>query len=170
MFSEFDKVVSKLEKDFSDCLKFYQSKKLRKSNKQLSEDVSGLLETAIEELYDGAVAPKKDSEPDIYYNKIPVEIKTTNGEQWRGGAFSKRDGYYLLVSWELIDNKPKFFIAGLNMTKEDWSGGNIGNYYATGFDKKSLVKKHTLNECKLYKGSIKRYYRGKQPCIKLIKE
>ena len=52
---------------------------LRKSNKQKSEDISGLLETAMEDLIEGAVAPKVDHEPDIRLNGKPIEIKTSSG-------------------------------------------------------------------------------------------
>jgi len=170
MFTNFSEVLLKTEKDFLDCINFYNSKGLRKSNKQLSEDLSGLLETNIENTIEGAVAPKVDSEPDIRYNGVPVEIKCTSGEQWRGGAYSKRDGYYLMVTWNVIEGAVKLLCYGLNLTKKDWQGGLTGNYYGTTFGKKQLMEKVEQNLVDEYRGRMEKYSRGGKNCIKVIKE
>lgn len=158
------KVLEPVEQDFKDCLSFYNSKGLVKSNKQLSEDLSGLLETQIEKNYKKAVAPKVDNMPDIVYNGIPIEIKVTNGEQWRGGAYSKRDGFYILVSWAIENGNVKLFVCGTTLTEKDWQGGLKNNYYATVFGKKQLAMKE---DKKVYRGNILRYKKGKQTCTKV---
>ena len=97
-------VVKRLSSDTKELFDFYDKKGLRKSKKQKSEDISGLLETAMADLVEGAVAPKVDSEPDIRLNGNPVEIKTSSGETWRGGAYSKRGGHFIFVTWKLDEN------------------------------------------------------------------
>jgi|DEB0MinimDraft_4_1074332.scaffolds.fasta_scaffold25862_2 hypothetical protein len=133
-----DNVLNGVKSDLKKLLSFYDEVGLRKSNKQLSEDISGLFENNIEKLVEGAVAPKLDSEPDIRFHGEPIEIKTTNGHNWRGGTFSKRPGYYVFVSWEIVDGEPKFFVAGTPLLESDWKGGGE-NYYATHYGKKELV-------------------------------
>jgi len=137
------------------------------SNKQSSEHLSAILESVIQKFCPGAVAPKKDSEPDVIVDGIPVEIKTTSGDQWRGGAYSKRPGYYLLLSWEASGCDLNLFCAGLNLKEKDWAGGNTNNYYATSFGKKQLLEKIRNNEVELFMGSVNAYERGKKECIKL---
>ena len=103
-------VVERLTSDTKKVFDFYDLMKMKKSDKNKSEDISSLLETAMEDLIEGAVAPKVDSEPDIRLNGDPVEIKTSSGETWRGGAYSKRGGHFVFVTWELGDNNiPSFF-------------------------------------------------------------
>lgn len=159
-------VIAKLKRDTKELFDFYDLKGLRKSAKQKSEDISGLLENSISELVVGAVAPKVDSEPDIWYDNKAVEIKTTNGDQWRGGTFSKRAGYYLFVSWKLIeDNNLKLFISGVSLEEHDWKVSSSKNYYATSYGKKELVENH--DKVTQYVGELVSYKKGKQQCIKL---
>ena len=66
------KVVERLSSDTKELFDFYDEKRLIKSDKQKSEDISGLLETAMEDLIEGAVAPKVDHEPDIRLNGKPI--------------------------------------------------------------------------------------------------
>ena len=96
-----NEVLDKLRSDTKRLFDIYDEFGLSKTPKQKSEDISALLENAIEEYIDGAVAPKVDSEPDIYYYGKPVEIKTSAGTSWRGGTFSKRPGYYVFVTYSL---------------------------------------------------------------------
>ena len=152
-----NEVLHKLRSDTKRLFDIYDEFGLVKTAKQKSEDISGLLEVAIAEFIDGAVAPKKDKEPDILLhtkdNIIVVEIKTTNGESWRGGTFSKRPGYYIFVSWKLDEfNYPSFYIAGIDLKEEDWKSSNSDNYYATTYSKKELY----LNKDKVttYVGSL----------------
>ena len=49
-------VIERLYNDTKETFDFYDKKGLRKSNKQKSEDISGLLETAMADLITGAVA------------------------------------------------------------------------------------------------------------------
>ena len=161
---------------FNKLLKVYDKFNLTKPKKNLSEDLSGLFENAFVEYYqdtEQCYAPKKDSEPDIILNGHPIEVKCTAGENWRGGHFSKRPGWYLLIAWDVVepeyefkDKIIKFFVAGLDMEIQDWEKGMVGNYYATSFTKKSLAEK----DFREYKGNIKRYNRGKVNCLKVIKE
>ena len=103
-------VVERLTSDTKKVFDFYDLMKMKKSDKNKSEDISSLLETAMEDLIEGAVAPKVDSEPDIRLNGDPVEIKTSSGETWRGGAYSKRGGHFVFVTWELGDNNTPSFL------------------------------------------------------------
>jgi len=161
-------VLNRLTSDTKELFDFYDKKGLRKSAKQKSEDISGLLETAIEDLIEGAVAPKVDSEPDIRLKGAPVELKTSAGDCWRGGTFSKRGGHFVFINWETDDkNNPSFFIAGIDLVEEDWKMSTSDNYYATTFGKKELLE--NIDRVTFYTGSLESYKRGKQTCIKLHK-
>ena len=147
-------VIENLRENTKRLLDVYEDFGLNKTPKNISEDISGLLETAIERNNEGAIAPKVDSEPDIRYNGKAVEIKTSAGTNWRGGTFSKRPGYYIFVTYELDENNnPSFYIAGIDLKEEDWKVSSSKNYYATSYGKKELY----LNEDKVttYVGSMK---------------
>ena len=73
-------VIERLSADTKELFDFYDKKRLFKTKKQKSEDISGLLETAMADIIEGAVAPKIDAEPDIRLHGEPVEIKTTSME------------------------------------------------------------------------------------------
>ena len=159
-------VVEKLSSDIKELFDFYDKKGLRKSDKQKSEDISGLLETVMADLVEGAVAPKVDSEPDIRLNGNPIEIKTSSGETWRGGAYSKRGGHFIFVTWELDENNvPALFLAGIDLVESDWKMSKSKNYYATTYGKKELYKNR--DRVTFYHGSLEGYARGKQTCIKV---
>ena len=147
-------VLENLRENTKRLLDVYEDFGLNKTPKNISEDISGLLETAIERNVEGAIAPKVDSEPDIRYNGTAVEIKTSAGTNWRGGTFSKRPGYYIFVTYELDENNnPSFYIAGIDLKEEDWKVSSSKNYYATSYGKKELY----LNEDKVttYVGNMK---------------
>lgn len=157
------------------------------SNKTTSELFSAIVETSfntvLKEKQIDVVTPKKDSEPDMYIQEEAVEIKATNGEQWRGGAFSKRPGLYILVSWDYSEKTgTKLFAAMQNMEKSDWFSSKLdenGNfledakYYATTYGKKDLVKDEKY---KILSGDIvvNKYKKNGEPrktqTIKLVKE
>ena len=159
-------VVERLSSDTKELFDFYDKKGLRKSYKQKSEDISGLLETAMADLIEGAVAPKVDSEPDIRLNGNPVEIKTSSGETWRGGAYSKRGGHFIFVTWKLDENNiPALFLAGIDLVESDWKMSNSKNYYATTYGKKELYSNN--DKVTFYHGSLEGYARGKQTCIRV---
>ena len=146
-------VIENLRENTKRLLDVYEDFGLNKTPKNISEDISGLLETAIERNVEGAIAPKVDSEPDIRYNGTAVEIKTSAGTNWRGGTFSKRPGYYIFVTYELDENNnPSFYIAGIDLKEEDWRVSSSKNYYATSYGKKELY----LNKDKVttYVGSM----------------
>ena len=159
-------VIERLINDTKETFDFYDKKGLRKSNKQKSEDISGLLETAMADLITGAVAPKVDSEPDIRLNGAPIEIKTSFGETWRGGAYSKRGGHFIFVTWSLDkNNTPSFFIAGADLDEKDWKPSGSANYYATTYGKKELyINRERVT---FYHGYLEGYDRGKQTCVKI---
>ena len=164
-----EEVVEQLTLDTKELFDFYDKKGLRKSKKQKSEDISGLLETAMENLIDGAVAPKVDSEPDIRLHGNPVEIKTTadyKPANWRGGEFSKRAGHFIFVTWDADENNnPSFFLAGIDLVESDWKSSKSADYYATNFGKKELYENR--EKVNFYCGSLEGYARGKQTCIKV---
>jgi len=146
-------VLDTLRFETKDLLDILDKKGLTISAKLTSELISGLLENAIKEHIDGAVAPKKDSEPDILINGEPVEIKTSTGTTWRGGTYSKRPGYYILVNYKLEeDNTPSFYIAGIQLEEEDWKVSKSNDYYATSYNKKSLY--HNRDRVTTYCGSL----------------
>jgi hypothetical protein len=161
-----EQVIEKLSADTKELFDFYDKKSLFKTKKQKSEDISGLLENAMAELIEGAVAPKIDAEPDIRLHGEPVEIKTTSGETWFSGTFSKREGYFIFLHWVLKkDNYPEFFIAGKDLKKDDWTASKSKSYYATTYDKKKLYANR--EDWDFYKGHLEAYDRGKQTCIKI---
>ena len=141
-------IINKVKKDAKELFKIYDKFGLIKSKKQLSEDISGLFETAICFFLNDAIAPKKDSEPDIIYNGKAIEIKTSSGTDWRGGEYSKRSGYFIFISWRLNENSLfsesfiEFYIVGINLKEEDLKKSKSENYYATNYGKKELY----LNE------------------------
>jgi len=160
------KVIDKLTADTKELFDFYDKKRLFKTKKQKSEDISGLLENAMADLIEGAVAPKIDSEPDIRVNGHPVEIKTTSGETWFSGTFSKREGYFIFLHWKLTkDNIPEFFICGKSLKKDDWEASKSKSYYATTYDKKKLYANRYAWD--FYRGHLEAYDRGKQQCIRI---
>ena len=161
-----EQVIEKLTYDTETLFNFYDKMNLFKTKKQKSEDISGLLENAMSELIEGAVAPKIDSEPDIRLHGEPVEIKTTSGDCWFSGTYSKREGYFIFLSWQLNkDNRPSFFICGKDLKKDAWKASTSDSYYATTYDKKRLYKNR--KDWTFYKGWLEAYDRGKQQCIKL---
>jgi hypothetical protein len=167
-----EEVISELKTKFKKCLEFYEKIGLHKSKKQLSEDISGLFESILENTYKNVKAPKKDSEPDIILNGIEfIEGKTTSTNSWRGGSYSKRGGYFFLINWDVIVDKPVFFIAGVKLKKEDWIArpvkpGEEQTYYATGFDKKNLASR----KVDIYCGELVKYKRKTQNCVKIIQK
>ncbi len=161
-----EQVIERLTYDTKTLFDFYDKMNLFKTKKQKSEDISGLLENAMADLIEGAVAPKIDSEPDIRLHGEPVEIKTTSGECWFSGTYSKREGYFIFLSWQLNkDNTPTFFICGKDLKKDAWKPSTSDSYYATTYDKKRLYKNR--RDWTFYKGYLEAYDRGKQQCIKL---
>jgi len=161
-----EKIVERLTNDTKELFDFYDEKNLYKTKKQKSEDISGLMENAMADLIEDAIAPKIDAEPDIRIGGHPVEIKTTSGETWFSGTFSKREGYFIFLHWAIQkDNKPEFFICGKNLKKGDWTPSKSKNYYATTYDKKRLYANRDAWD--FYTGHLEAYDRGKQQCIKI---
>lgn len=156
------------------------------SNKTKSEIMSAVVETAFLSVLKrkdcDVRTPKLDSEPDAYVMGEAVEIKTTSGDQWRGGSFSKRPGLYILASWSYNpQEETQLFAALQNMSEGDWkssmldSQNNViqgSNYYATVYGKKALVEqnKYTLLSGDIeHKTLTKTGKLMKKPSIKIIR-
>ena len=166
-----NEVIDRLSADTKELFDFYDRKGLFKTKKQKSEDISGLSENAISDLIEGAVAPKIDAEPDIRIHGEPYEIKTSSGHCWFSGTFSKREGYFIFVNWELDeDNNPSFFMAGKTLKKDDWCPSKSDSYYATTYDKKTLYENYAKDKVDIFVGRLEAYMRGKQQCIKIHTE
>ena len=150
-----NKVIGRLSADTKELFDFYDRKGLFKTKKQKSEDISGLLENAISDLIEGAVAPKIDAEPDIRIHGEPYEIKTSSGHCWFSGTFS---------------NNPSFFMAGKTLKKDDWCPSKSDSYYATTYDKKTLYENYAKDKVDIFVGRLEAYMRGKQQCIKIHTE
>jgi len=115
----------------------------RLSTKLVSELISNAIEESAAEVltehtgenWDNA---KSDRDADVFCKRTEdkLEIKTTCGDTWRGGEFSRRPGDYLLVKWESFD---KFYVTFLTMEESEWKSSGCGNYYATSFGKKELA-------------------------------
>ena len=166
---EMEPVIEKLTTDTKELFDIYDERRLFKTTKQKSEDISGLLENAMEDIIDGAVAPKIDREPDIRMNGEPVEIKTSGGRQgsWQSGGFSKREGHFIFVQWELDENNnPSFFVAGKNLIESDWIPSTSKNYYGTSYSKKNLYAEK--DDVIFYHGYLEQYGKMRK-CIRIHK-
>jgi len=151
-----------------EVIAFFNTKQLDICAKQLSEIASQVAEKAMEMSIPGTTCPKRDKDPDCFIPHLtteilaPWEIKCTTGEEWRGGDFSKRPGFYVLISWQHDKQQGdiKIFAARLHMEEEDWikskpskkSGSE--NYYATSFNKKNLLKYVTAGKAEVLCGNI----------------
>lgn len=164
----------------------FENDGLNISAKMQSEFISQICESAFEIVLKKAlvdvISPKKDSEPDCYVLGEAVELKTTKGEIWRGGEFSKRPGLYILLSWaKNHDNKISLFAAMQKMKESDWvssmsnaaKNGKKAKYYGTFYGKSNLVEQ---NKYSILSGDVEVKTMNKNgtkkvtPLIKLIKE
>jgi len=138
-------------KNLKKYLILFNNDELDISNKMKSEFASQIAEKSIKETIPGTICPKLDKEPDckiphkITNNLTPWEIKCTTGDNWRGGEYSKRPGYYLLISWKQTEQNIAIFAARLHMTEDDWDKSKPKkngdkNYYATTFPKNKSTK------------------------------
>ena len=107
------------------------------SRKQLSEMLSGIIETSFENLgqergFD-IVAPKRDDKSDLEINGENVEIKTKHisSDEWRGGAYSKRSAHYIFITFDIVNGTPEWFMIYKYVNEDEWRGGNTNNYYVT---------------------------------------
>ncbi len=139
---QFDTIMAHVQEKGKILFDAFDTAEMHRSSKQNSEDVSGLWDSAIEKFVPGAIAPKKESQPDIIFgNGMKFEIKASAGTSWRGGSLSKREGYFCFINYEILpDNTLIFFCAGLQMLKSDWIMPG-SNYYATTYGKKHIFAK-----------------------------
>ena len=132
------------------------------SSKMISELASQALELAFKDSKLIVETPKLDKDPDMLlgYDKKPWEIKCTSTDGWRGGEYSKRPGYYILLTYNIIGDNINIFAARLSMTEEDWitskpkDESKEQKYYATTFGKKELLKYINENKAEILCGDI----------------
>ena len=151
---------------------FFTQEGLDICNKQISEIASQVLEVAFKDGI-GAECPKKDSEPDCKIlnpetgQMTAWELKCTSGEGWRGGEYSKRPGYYVLMAYNItVEKAIECFAARLHLEENDWKKSRSNTYYATSFGKKQLMNCIDQGKVEILHGSIER--KGRQ--IKMTKE
>ena len=108
----------------------------RLRTKLYSELISNILEESFRTVVPGCRVGIGDGEADIYIVGQPVEIKTSaKNRVWRGGDFSKRPGRYLLVGYEITEQKTlRWFLLDTVLQEWEWVSSGSGNYYATSVD------------------------------------
>ena len=139
------------------------------TTKTKSELISQLFESSLYEYFQGKGvnterAGSDSLKPDILFTdtNTPLEIKTTKGDYWIGGSYSKRSGDFLLVSWDDEDQIPVYFISHVKLEKKDWATEGE-NFYGTKFKKKELMNNKTAI---ILMGDLIEQNRG----IKMIKQ
>jgi hypothetical protein len=152
---------------------FFNSEELEICNKQISEIASQVLEVSFKRGI-GAECPKKDSEPDCKIlneetKKMDAwELKCTSGENWRGGEYSKRPGYYVLMAYNIAEGTNiECFASRLYLEESDWKKSGSKNYYATTFGKKELMTCMDEGKVEILHGEIERKGRCQ---IKMVKK
>jgi len=168
-------MILEVLKESSQAMNFFINEFKKKydvklSGKILSETFSNLLEQISSKVFSKYLSyevkkAKSDNDPDLVFTKLdmPLEIKVTSGQVWRGGEFSKRASYHLFVSRD--DDFNEFFVALVNMEsgKDLWiSSMQQGkNYYAPSFKKdqiyelKDKIVIFVGNVIKNHKGTVK---------------
>ncbi|MFH1583998.1 MAG: hypothetical protein ABIA56_02625 [Actinomycetota bacterium] len=135
------------------------------SGKIQSETFSNLLEQISARVFSKHLGyeikkANSDNNPDLFFTKInmPMEIKVTSGQVWRGGEFSKRASWHLMVSRS--DEFDEFFVCLVEMKGENdlWiSAMQRGkDYYAPSF-KKDQIYELKNNQTMLIKESSAPY-------------
>ena len=156
---------------------FKKKHNVKLSGKLLSETFSNLLEQKCgvifsQELGYLVVSAKGDNDSDLFFTKIkmPMEIKVTSGEVWRGGEFSKRAAYHLMVSRN--DEFDEFFAALVNMQQDGglWvSAMQKGkHYYAPSLKKDQLY--NIRDKIAVFIGGFEVKDKGGKKTIKLVRE
>jgi len=174
-----DKMVLEILKESSKAMKFFINEFKNKydvklNGKILSETFSNLLEQISAKIFTKYLGyevkkAKSDNDPDLTFTKInlPMEIKVTSGQVWRGGEFSKRASYHLMVSRN--DDFDEFFVALVNMGKGNglWiSAMQQGkNYYAPSFKKDQIFE--LKDKIQIFFGDVIKNSKG---TIKLVRK
>lgn len=145
-------MVLEVLKESSKAMHFFTKEFKEKYNVKLSgkiqsEIFSNLLEQISSKVFSQRLGYKVDkatgdNTPDLLFTDInmPLEIKVTSGQVWRGGEFSKRACWHLMVSRN--EEFDEFFVCLVNM---DINGGlwisamqQGKNYYAPSFKKDQI--------------------------------
>jgi hypothetical protein len=131
ILSQYTRTV--LEQTTKDFQIFQEKIGGRISMKLQSEILSALMQGAFEDIVPNTRGGAGDHEADVYINDVPLEIKTSyNSREWRGGAYSKRSGHFLLVSWKLsTTSEPTWCAMHVVLSENDWKSSGSANYYAT---------------------------------------
>ncbi len=119
------------------------------SGKVLSELYSNLLETICARVFSDKLGyevkkASSDNDSDLFFTKInmPMEIKVTSGQVWRGGEFSKRASWHLMVSRD--ESFENFFVCLVDMKSHDglWESSmqKGKDYYAPNFKKDQIYE------------------------------
>jgi len=157
MFGITKEMVLEVLKESSKAMHFFTEEfkdkhGVKLSGKIQSEIFSNLLEqisakTFSKHLNYEVKKANSDNHPDLTFTKIdmPMEIKVTSGQVWRGGEFSKRASWHLMVSRN--DDFDEFFVCLVNMEQNEglWiSAMQKGkNYYAPSFKKDQIYELKT---------------------------
>lgn len=154
--------------------KFKKKFDVKLSGKLLSEIFSNLLEQKASRVFSKRLSyevrkASSDNDPDLFFTKInlPMEIKVASGQVWRGGEFSKRASWHLMVSRnETFD---EFFVCLVNMNSKGglWvSSMQQGkDYYAPSFKKDKIFE--LKNQIPVFVGKIIKSERG---AVRLVLE
>jgi hypothetical protein len=131
--------------------------KLNIKAKLISELISELTEKITAEyfsqIYSGLVkSATSDNDPDLMFGDIPLEVKVakySNGFNWRGGKFSKRQSDYIFIVWDFDTNdktKIKVAVYKAFLSKDNWIQNRSSNYYATLYNM-NLLSQNTTMKC-----------------------
>ncbi len=174
-----DKMVLDILKESSKAMKFFiddfkKKYDVKLSGKILSETFSNLLEQISAKIFTEYLGyevkkAKSDNDPDLTFTKInmSIEIKVTSGQVWRGGEFSKRASYHLMVSRN--DDFDEFFVALVNMDQGNGLWISVmqqgKNYYAPSFKKDQIFE--LKDKIQIFFGDVIKNPKG---TIKLIRK
>jgi len=154
--------------------KFKKKYDINLSGKLLSEIFSNLLEQKASRVFSKKLGyeirkANSDNDPDLFFSKInmPMEIKVAGGPVWRGGEFSKRASWHLMVSRNSTFDE--FFVCLVNMNSKGslWiSSMQQGkDYYAPSFKKDKIFE--LQHQIPIFVGRIVKSDRG---AVRLILE
>lgn len=172
-------MVLEVLKESSKAMKWFIKKFKKKfdvklSGKLLSEIFSNLLEQKASNIFSKRLRyeirkANSDNDPDLFFTKInlPMEVKVAGGQVWRGGEFSKRASWHLMVSRN--DTFDAFFVCLVNMESNGglWvSSMQQGkDYYAPSFKKDKIFE--LQHQIPVFVGKIIKSERG---AVRLILE
>ena len=169
-------MILEILKESSKTMKWFIKKFKKKfdvklSGKLLSEIFSNLLEQRASKIFSKRLRyevrkANSDNDPDLFFTRLnlPMEIKVTSGQVWRGGEFSKKASWHLMVARN--DAFDEFFVCLVNMDSNGGSSMQQGkDYYAPSFKKDKIFE--LQKQIPVFVGRIDKSERG---AIKIILE